>query len=153
MLAFTLFFSAIFAGDFGNIDYVDAWNQSAKNNKPIVCYITADYCIPCKYFKKDILARYKEEGLLDKVNFVILNKSKDKDSDRTIKLSGETLNEKELADKISKGYPRIPALVCFSKVDGKWVKRIAGYVTSDNWNKEKTYQANKEIFLKLIGEK
>jgi thioredoxin-like negative regulator of GroEL len=88
-------------------DTYDAAHQiTTETGKPMVVMVGTDWCGPCQMMKKKILPKVRENGMLQKVAFAVVN------ADR----------ESDLAKKLTGGGP-IPQLVMFRKTPEGWMRR------------------------------
>jgi len=85
--------------------YAAAHRETVETGKPMVVMVGTDWCPPCRTMKKTVLPRVRENGLLCKVAFAVVNADRDRD----------------LAEKLTGGGP-IPQLVMFRKTSKGWLR-------------------------------
>ena len=86
--------------------YTEARRIVTETGKPLVVMIGTDWCPPCQTMKKTVMPRVREDGLLRKVAFALVNPDR----------------EHDLAEKLTGGGP-IPQLVMFRKKGNGWVRK------------------------------
>jgi len=102
-------------------DYQMALENHSRSGKPLLVFLTADWCRYCNMVKRD-LPRYKKKGLFDSVEFVVVDYDKER-----------RLAERFLSDANIKGV-LLPTTVMYWKANGD--TRFAshkGYITEQGF--------------------
>jgi thioredoxin-like negative regulator of GroEL len=83
--------------------YAEAYRVTAQTGRPMVVFVSAEWCTACKSMERKVIPQIRQRGLLEKVAFAVVN------FDR----------ERELVRKLIRGGP-IPQLVMFRKTPEGW---------------------------------
>ena len=105
MLATVLQASLFSAGSEPAETYAEAHKTMSETGKPMVVMVGTDWCGPCRKMKQVVLPQVRQDGLLRRVAFALVN------ADR----------EQKLAGKLIGGGP-VPQLIMFRKTKEGWKK-------------------------------
>ncbi len=93
-----------------SLSYDAAYRQSTVSGRPLVVFVTADWCAACQRMKATTLSKMRRNGQLNNVEFTVV------DFDR----------QRELASKLVQGGP-IPQLIRYDRDKRTWqVRRLVG---------------------------
>jgi thiol-disulfide isomerase/thioredoxin len=94
----------------GDLSYDAAFRRSTVSGRPLVIFVTADWCGACQRMKAGTLTPLQQAGQLQGVEFSVV------DLDR----------QRELASQLAQGGP-IPQLIRYDRLDRTWyVRRLVG---------------------------
>ncbi len=93
------------AGD-EDLGYAEAHRVTVETKRPLLVFVGAQWCGPCKQLKKEVLPQLRQRSAFRRVVFAQV------DVDR----------ESELARQITGGGP-VPQLVLYRHTDEGWVRR------------------------------
>jgi thioredoxin-like negative regulator of GroEL len=88
-------------------NYAQAYEQSIKQQKPLMVVVGAPWCPACNVLKDSTLRPMAQTGELDAVSLVVVNRDEDP----------------ELAQQLTKGEQSIPQIILFTPDNGQWQRR------------------------------
>ena len=88
-------------------DTYTAARRQAVGGKPMVVFVSTEWCGPCQKMKKDVIPEVRRRGLLKKVAFAIVNPDRDG----------------KLARKLTGGSRAVPQLIMYRKTKDGWRRR------------------------------
>ncbi len=125
IIPITQFLLMLGMGDVNLMSYHDAHRDSLATGKPLLVFVTADWCSACVDVKRNVLPELQNFGALDELHLAQI----------------DYLKQKELAKKLSIT-KRVPQLILFTKSENGWtrwqlkvgrpVQEIAEFLKDDN---------------------
>jgi thioredoxin-like negative regulator of GroEL len=105
-----LLYLPITARSAGTDTYADAYRLTSQTGRPMVVFVSAEWCPACQTMKRNVIPQIRERGLLGKVAFAIVNLDR----------------ERDLGHKLTRGGP-IPQLLMYRKTPDGWrLSRLIG---------------------------
>jgi thioredoxin-like negative regulator of GroEL len=93
-------------------NYADAYQQSVKEEKPLMVVVSAPWCHACNVLKESTIKPMAESGELDDVSLTVINQDDDP----------------ELAKELTEGEQMLPQIIVYTKDNGRWKRRkLMGY--------------------------
>ncbi|MEL7499698.1 MAG: thioredoxin family protein [Planctomycetota bacterium] len=88
------------------LDYKTAFQRAQKGDKPLLVFVSAQWCPPCQQMKKTTIPQLLQKDAFKECHWA------------TVDLDAEkTLARQLIGDR------GVPQLIMFEKRDGKWVRR------------------------------
>ncbi|OHB66425.1 MAG: hypothetical protein A2V70_21255 [Planctomycetes bacterium RBG_13_63_9] len=92
-------------------------HREATDGKPLVVFVSTQWCPPCRQMKKTVLPEVRRRGLLEKVAFAVV------DPDRN----------RKLAQKLTGGNQAVPQLIMYRRTAKGWRRsKLVGGQTADS---------------------
>ena len=88
-------------------DYKSAYQRAQRGDKPLLVFVSAEWCAPCRTMKATTLPQLKQKEAFRDFHFATVDLGK----------------EEELARKLI-GKRGIPHLIVFEKKNNKWERRF-----------------------------
>jgi thioredoxin-like negative regulator of GroEL len=88
-------------------NYAQAYEQSIKQQKPLMVVVGAPWCPACNVLKDSTLRPMAQTGELDAVSLVVVNRDEDP----------------ELANQLTKGEQMIPQIILYTPDNGQWKRQ------------------------------
>jgi thioredoxin-like negative regulator of GroEL len=90
-------------------NYAEAYQQSLKEQKPLMVVVGAPWCRACNVLKESTIGPMAETGELDNVSLAVIDREADP----------------ELAQQLTEGDKMLPQIIVFTKDkdDGRWKRR------------------------------
>ena len=87
-------------------DYTQAYRQAIASGRPMVVFVSTEWCPPCQQMKKYVLPEVHQRGILSKVIFATVNPDR----------------ERTLSQALIGGGP-VPQLLMFRNTSAGWMRR------------------------------
>ncbi len=104
--------SSVTSGQNLQQNYADAYEQSVKDEKPLMVVVSAPWCPACNVLKESTIQPMADSGELDNVSLTVINQDDDPD----------------LAKQLTEGEGMLPQIIVFTNDNGRWKRRkLMGY--------------------------
>ena len=90
-------------------EYASAYNESVKQEKPLMVVVGAEWCPACTVLKDSTIKPMAQTGELDDVCVALIDKDQ----------------EPDLVDQLTKGEKMLPQIIVYTKSEsGRWNRRF-----------------------------
>jgi thioredoxin-like negative regulator of GroEL len=93
-------------------NYADAYEQSVRQQKPLMVVVGAPWCPACNVLKETTIRSMAQTGELDSVSLAVINRDDDP----------------ALAKQLTEGEKMLPQIIVYTQDKGTWKRRrLLGY--------------------------
>ena len=93
-------------------NYAEAYEQSVRQQKPLMVVVGAPWCPACNVLKETTIRSLAQTGDLDEVSVTMINRDEDP----------------ELAKQLTEGVKMLPQIIVYTPDQGTWKRRrLMGY--------------------------